>query len=179
MTPEQQEIIDRLTDRLSNIQWGHVPDGVERWYSSRALLVEYLRRMKLCGIQLAEHEPWLYELDEQIKAEIEQRITELIPNWIGSDHIPNGIGSYHKGVMPYVFVWNLLSMHWNQECLNPFEPVLRFYERGAYGFWHWTGIADFFVGKDRFGLFLGEIKKAKPLLDLSDEALDKIDATKS
>lgn len=170
MTPEQQEIIDKLVDRLSKIQWGYVPDGVNRCYSSKALLIEHLRRMKLCGNQLAQHQPWSLNLDEQIKAEIEQRITELIPNWIGG---------YHKAVMPYIFVWNLLFMHRNQECLDPFEPILRFYERGGYGFWRETGFIDIFVGKHRFALFQYEIKKAQPLLDLSDETLDKIDEAKS
>lgn len=176
MTPEQQKIIDRLMDRLSKIQWGYVPDGINRRRSTSALFREHLHRVRLCGVQLDKSGRYWIPIDIGEEHDtLNKAVSEIIESLV-----PIRFPSITHTVIRYFFLWELLKP--DGACIEPYEPIIRFYERGGM-FKPDHVLTDVWAGGKHAGGHSTRLDllnfKRQPLLDLSDEALDTIDVAKS
>ncbi len=168
-----------MVDRLKAVNWKSPGEAFEKGYSRAALMQEYFRRAALWINAYGEPRRWPFvDLAEIVNPDIRADpaviadIEDFIDDACGSSYAMDGGSAAVQ--------WAALTSTPGVQLPplpDPYEPLLRLYERGGVGFSFANGFIDFgmiMVPRGNWRMHLSPT----PAVELSDEALDSLDARK-
>ncbi|MFH9350234.1 hypothetical protein [Kitasatospora sp. NPDC017646] len=168
-----------MVDRLKAINWRSPAEAMEKSYSRAALMEEYFRRAALWLDAYGDTKYWPFfdlaaivaptvRADPAVIADIE----EFIDDASGSSYaMDSGAAAVHWAALASTPGTQLHPLP------DPFEPLLRLYERGGSSFRLTNGFIDFgmiMVPRGNWRMHLS----LTPVVELNDEALDALDERK-
>ncbi|MFG2842796.1 hypothetical protein ACGF12_06420 [Kitasatospora sp. NPDC048296] len=173
------DAVQSMVDRLKAISWRSPVEALEKSYSRAALMEEYFRRAALWLDVYGDPQRWpFFDL-----AEIVNPAVHADPAVIADieDFIDEASGSsYAMDSGAAAVQWAALTstpgvrLH---PLPDPFEPLLRLYERGGSNFRLTNGFIDFGVIMVPRGNWRTHLSPT-PIVELNDEALDSLDERK-
>ncbi|MET9179343.1 hypothetical protein ABZX88_14125 [Kitasatospora aureofaciens] len=171
------DAVQSMIDRLRAIDWKSPGEAYEKAFSRAALMEEYFRRAALWLDAYGEPERWpFFDLaaivDPTVRADpaVITDIEDFIDDASGSSYaMDSGAAAVQWAALTSMPGVQLRPLP------DPFEPLLRLFERGGSGFSFANGFVD-------FGLIM--VPRASwrkhlsptPVVELNDQALDAIDA---
>jgi hypothetical protein len=167
------ELAERLAERARTVPWAELHD--DRLASRVRLMKEYLRRAALWEQRLAGQWDWPFwdiasHVDPGVRAGADAR-----------QLLDDALAPVRSVLVFDTWIW---ALHWavlreaggvDANLPDPFEALLRFYERGG-GF----GVENGFIEVDGAGFPLGGRDRyltSEPFAQLDTGSLDALDAT--
>ncbi|MER6303777.1 hypothetical protein ABT247_30055 [Kitasatospora sp. NPDC001539] len=168
-----------MVDRLKAVCWKSPGEAFEKGYSRAALMKEYFRRAALWVDICGEPQQWpFFDLAEIVNPDIRADpaviadVEDFIDEACGSSYaMDSGSAAVHWAALTSAPEVQLPPFP------DPFEPLLRLYERGGAGFAFANGFVDFgmiMVPRGNWRMHLS----LTPVIELNDETLDALDERK-
>ncbi|MFG3225394.1 hypothetical protein ACGF07_11540 [Kitasatospora sp. NPDC048194] len=168
-----------MVDRLKAVNWKSPGEAFEKGFSRAALMKEYFRRAALWVDTCGEPQQWPFfdlaeivnpaiRVDPAVIADVEDFIDEACGSSYAMD---SGAAAVQWAAVTSTPGTRLPSLP------DPFEPLLRLYERGGAGFAFANGFIDFGVVMVRRGKWRMHVSST-PVIELNDETLDFLDERK-
>ncbi|MFF2143326.1 hypothetical protein [Kitasatospora sp. NPDC058190] len=169
--------VQLMVDRLKAIEWMAYQEGQEKAFSRAALMKEYLRRAALWLDSYGDTDEWPFFDLAAIVAPAVRADPAMVSDV--EDFVEDAsAGSWHAIECSAAAVqWAALrdaSGPVLPPLPDPFEPLLRLYERGGAGFSYANGFLDFGMLMVKRGNWRSHLSP-DPVVDLDDKALDALD----
>ncbi|MEU9047090.1 hypothetical protein AB0D63_36400 [Kitasatospora sp. NPDC048343] len=168
-----------MVDRLKAINWKSPGEAYEKAYSRAALMEEYFRRAALWLDAYGEPRRWpFFDLAEIVNPAIRADpaviadIEDFIDDACGSSYAMDG----GAAAVQWVALTSAPGVQL-PPLPDPFEPLLRLFERGGAGFSIANGFIDFILIMVPRGNWRMHLSPT-PVVELTDEALDSLDERK-
>ncbi|MFG3225397.1 hypothetical protein ACGF07_11555 [Kitasatospora sp. NPDC048194] len=173
------DAVQSMVDRLKAVSWKSPGEAFEKGLSRAALMEEYFRRAALWINSYGEPRRWPFfdlaeivnpaiRVDPAVIADVEEFIDEACGSSYAMD---SGAAAVQWAAVTSTPEVQLPPLS------DPFEPLLRLYERGRAGFAFANGFVDFgmiMVPRSNWRMHLS----LTPVIELNDETLDALDERK-
>ncbi|WP_051836439.1 hypothetical protein [Streptomyces sp. NRRL WC-3742] len=166
-----------MADRLKAIAWKAPGTAIKKGFSRAALMEEYFRRAALWLDAYGEPQMWpFFDLAEIVDPSVRvdpvliEDIELFIDDACGSSYaMDSGAAAVQWAALTSAPGVQLPPLP------DPFEPLLRLYERGGASFQFANGFIDFGMIMVPRGRWRGHLA-LDPVVELDDRALDVLDA---
>ncbi|MET8626170.1 hypothetical protein ABZW30_20850 [Kitasatospora sp. NPDC004669] len=171
------DVVQSMVDRLKAINWKSPGEAIERGYSRAALMEEYFRRAALWLNAYGEPQMWpFFDLAEIVDPSVraDPAVIADIQGFIDEA----SCSSYAMDSGAAAVQWAALTSAPGVQLRplpDPFEPLLRLYERGGSSFRFTNGFIDFgmiMVPRSNWRKHLS----LTPVIELDGQVLDAVDA---
>ncbi|MFI9319853.1 hypothetical protein ACIGXI_08730 [Kitasatospora aureofaciens] len=168
--------VQLMVDRLKAIEWSAYQEGQDKAFSRAALMKEYLRRAALWLDTYGDTDEWpFFDLAAIVAPAVraDPAVVSDIENFI-----EEASGSWHAIECSAAAVqWAALrdsSGSVLPPLPDPFEPLIRLYERGGSGFSFANGFLDFGMLMVKRGNWRSHLSP-DPIVELDDNTLNALD----
>ncbi|MFF3008407.1 hypothetical protein ACFVTF_37060 [Kitasatospora sp. NPDC057940] len=166
-----------MVDRLKAVQWTAYREGERRAFSRAALMKEYFRRAALWLDAYGETDEWPFfdlaaivapavRADPAVVSDIEDFVEDASGSWHAIECSAAAVQWAALGDAPGPVL---------RPLPDPFEPLIRVYERGGAGFSFANGFLDFGMLMVKRGNWRAHLSP-EPVVELDDGVLDDLDA---
>ncbi|MFJ8623023.1 hypothetical protein ACIRD3_09255 [Kitasatospora sp. NPDC093550] len=168
--------VQLMVDRLKAIEWSAYQEGQDKAFSRAALMREYLRRAALWLDAYGDTDEWPFFDLAAVVAPAVRADPAVVSDT--EDFVEEASASWHAVECSAAAVqWAALrdtSGLLLPPLPEPFEPLIRLYERGGAGFSYANGFLDFGMLMVKRGTWRSHLS-SDPVIELDEDTLDALD----